>query len=77
MPHECSPAGWRILERKQQSGSIELLSSLLEKNVHGELSALRSGKLPEILYGIKRITYVLINIGLAKCCGGIVVSVLS
>ena len=63
MPHECSPDGWRILERKQQSGSIELLSSLLEKNVHSELSALRSGKLPEILYGIKRITYMLINIG--------------
>ena len=57
--------------------TIGLLSSLLEQNVHSELSALRSGKLPKVLYNVKRITYMLINIGLAKCCGRIVISVLS
>ena len=59
------------------NATIGLLSSLLEKNVYSELSALRSGKLSEIFYGGKRIKYMLIDIEAAELCCGIVVSVLS
>lgn len=57
--------------------TIGLLSSLLEKNVHSELSALRIGKLSELFYGVKRITYMLMDIEAPEFCCGIVVSVLS